>query len=169
MKNFARFGLGTDITKLVGYAMTTTNRIGLVSLQFENLGTGLANSLLANNVASSNPTTNAVVKVMSFAPTTLDAKGLGVPDTNGVVTGSWTQLIAPFTIVPGGRVEKQAVVFSKVIGIFGSGLTTVSLEIPHTHAAALRGGHIDVEPVSRQGYGFDVGIDRNQLFPLPLV
>jgi hypothetical protein len=32
----------------------------------------------------------------------------------------------------------------------------------------MRGQHIDIEPVGRQGFGFDPGTDRNQLFPNPL-
>jgi hypothetical protein len=157
MKNFARFGIGNDIRTLVGYALTTTDRIGPVTLQFENHGSTAGNTFLGDNIASqgANP---ATIEVKYFVPGYVD-------EATGAVSGSWTQLIAPFVIQPGGRVNVNAVVFAKKIGIFGSGNTVVSLEIPHPHAAALRGGHIDVEPVGRQGWGFDSGIDRNQLFP----
>jgi hypothetical protein len=170
MKNFARFGLGTDITVPVGYAFTTTDRIGPVTMQFENLGTGLANSYITDhaNIASQVATNTATITVKYFVPTLDPVTGLAAPDANGVQQGTWTQLVAPFTIGPLGRKDIQAVIFAKRIAIFGSGLTTISLEIPYTHAAALRGQHIDIEPVGRQGFGFDPGTDRNQLFPNPL-
>lgn len=161
MQNFNRFGLGTDITKPVGYAMSTTDRIGAVDLQFENLGTGLANSYLKGDVASMAPDKTATVAVKYFTPS-------GVVDSLGVAQGTWTQLVAPFTITPGGKVTQHVVIFAKKIAVFGSGNTTVSLEIPNTHAAALRGGHIDIEPAGRQAFGFDPGTDRNLLFPAPL-
>lgn len=151
MNNFGQYGLGTDITKLAGYVLATTDRIGRITLHFENLGRdrGLANSLLGAPLANSPEAATATITIKEL------------------VNGSWTQLIAPFTVAAGGAKDVSAVVFSKKIGIFGSGDTTVSLHILHPHAAALRGGHIDNDPVGRKNWGFDTGLDRNQSFPPP--
>jgi hypothetical protein len=171
MKNFARFGLGNDITKPVGYAFTTTDRIGPVTLQFENHGTGVANSYITDNqnIRSQNNSNIATVAVKAFVPTIDPVTGLAQQAADGSLMGAFSStIVANFTIAPGGRVNKNAVIFAKRIAIFGSGLTTISLEIPYTHAAALRGSHIDIEPVGRQGFGFDAGIDSTQMFPFPL-
>lgn len=170
MNNFSRFGLGTDITTPVGYLMATTDRLGPITLEFENLGSGLDNSYIAdaNSIASQNATNTATIAVKQFIPTIDPVTGLGLADANGVAQGTWSTLISNFTVAPLGRVEKPTIVFAKYIAIFGSGLTTVSLNINHTHAAALRGGHIDIVPVGRQGYGFDPGTNANLLFPPPL-
>ena len=159
MKNFARFGLGTDPTKIVGYVSTTTDRLGPITLQFENHSLSNGNTLLADSLAGQG-SNSAYVVVKYFTPSSVNA-------TTGAMEGTWTQLLAPFTIAPGGRKNVEAVVFAKKIGIFGSGNTAISLEVPHTHAAALRGGHIDVEPIGRQGWGFDAGVERAHMFPIP--
>ena len=156
MKNFARFGLGSDTTMstIVGYAMCTTGRIGPVTLQFENHGDAPNGPGYLATV--NDPTAVANIQVCEFVP------GVVV---DGIKTGTWSVVVQPFTIAPGGRVSVNMTTVANKIGIFGYGNTMVSLEIPTPHAAALRGGHIDIEPVGRQGFGFDPGVDRNEVFP----
>jgi hypothetical protein len=159
MKNFNRIPIGNNIGVLCGYAHTTTDRLGPITMQFENTGTTPTNSFLGVNIPSQIGTT-ARITVLQFVPSGTT--------TNGIPQGTWQTLVSPFLLGPGCRKDIQAVVFARTIGIFGSGNTVVTLEIPYSHAAALRGQHIDIQPVGRVAYGFDIGIDRNHLFPAPL-
>ena len=156
MKNFSRIPLGTDITKTAGYVYSTTDRLGAVSFQFENVGAAPVNSTLGLSVTSQGPAT-ATITVKYFTASSTNA--------DGSTSGTWTELVAPFTLAAGCRKNVDVVCFSRRVGIFGSGSTVVTLEIPHPHAAALRGGSIDIEPVGRQGFGFDNALPSTHSFP----
>lgn len=160
MENFAIIPIGNDARYLSGYVFSTSDRLGPINLVFENLGASAGNTLLGDNVASQVATNDATIIVKYFTLT-------GYSSTTGAALGTWTNLIAPFNVKAGGRVSQSAVVFAKYVGIFGSGSTRVSLEIPHPHAAALRGGEIGVISGGRMGWGFSPGLDREISFPTP--
>lgn len=146
MQNYAVIGVGTDITKLAGYALSATGRIGPIALEFENLGKGVAN------------------------PSSPDAtpSGGGNTATIGVkqlTSSGYVDLIPAFTLVAGGRVIKTVSVHTAQLGFFGSGNTKLAISIPNNQAASLRGSHIDIQPVSKYGWGVDTGIDPTQQFP----
>jgi len=148
MQNFQRLSVGSNITKLAGYALSARDRIGPVAIEFENVGKGPAQALTDHNGGQTSGTATITVKTL---------------------TGSgYTELIPAFNVKPGGRVIKTAVIHQQQIGFFGSGNTVVSVSIPHSQAHALRGAPIDIVPVGRQGFEFDTDVDRNQVFPPPL-
>lgn len=144
MENYNIFGLGSDNTDLVGYALNPTDRLGAVSITITNLGLG------GGHIADTTP---------AASDASVEIKQL--------VDGEYVEFIAPFTVVTGGTKVVPAVIGTKQIGFFGSGNTRISVAIHHPHAAALRGGHIDIVPVGRKGYGFDTSVNREHLFPTP--
>ncbi len=131
MQNFAKIGLGADANDLAGSAFTPNDRLGPVNIQIENIQP--ENAPAAGNAAY------VVIKQL---------------------TGSgWANLVSGFSVAAGGRVNKEVKVFTKKIGFFGSGNTTVTISVQHAHGSALRGGQIDVEATGRRGYGYDTGVD----------
>lgn len=150
MQVFTKLGLGNNIATLAGYAFSTNtnDRIGAIDIVFENYGGGAYDpGLLGNSAAGNNIATVTI----------------------GQYNGSgYSQLVAPFTVAPHGTVTQHLVVFSSRIGIFGSGNTTIGVQIPTSMAAALRGSAVDIVPLGRQNWSFDVGADPSQNFPAPL-
>ena len=145
MNTQTRLNVGSDSTKIVGSILASGNsRIGPIALEFENFGYGQNLGKLQN----AGPAANSVsLTVKSY-------------------TGSgWEELIPAFTLTPGAKVIKTAVVHSKKIAVFGSGNTVVGLTIPLTQSQTMRGGTFDIELPGRTGFGFDADADSNQMFP----
>lgn len=139
-------GLGTDISKLAGYTVYGGARLGRVDLVMENVGDN-----------------TATLTIKEFAPTWdgLSASSWASNKTpSGTQTGTWTTVVANFTI--GARATKttKLVVVGKTLGIFGSGNTTVNVTPILRNPANLRGAQFDIIQPGRAGFGFETGFDQ---------
>ena len=146
MQNNNIIGLGSDATKLAGYALSAVGRIGPVAFVFENLGKGVVNP------SSPDVTPNGSGNDASIAVKQLTASG-------------YVDVVAAFTIKAGGKVIKNVNVHTAQLGFFGTGNTKVAITILNDQAAALRGSHIDIQPVSKTGWGLDTAVDGKSIFP----
>ena len=146
MQNNNIIGLGSDATKLAGYALSATGRIGPVAFVFENLGKGVAN-----------PSSPDVTPTGAGNTATIAVKQL--------TSSGYVDVVPAFTIIAGGKVVKSVNIHSAQLGFFGSGNTKVAVTILNDQAAALRGSHIDIQPVSKKGWGIDTAVDGSSIFP----
>lgn len=138
MKQSSIIPFGTDATKIAGYAYAT-ERLGNVDLLIENTGD-----------------TTLSMKVAQFV--------------SGSPTSSYSQIVPMFTVVPGGNVTKQLVVAGAIapgpqIAFFGSGGTTANVTIVFRNPGNLRGVQVDIVPIGRFGWGFDVAFNQASFLP----
>ncbi len=79
---------------------------------------------------------------------------------------SYTTIVPLFTVAPGGVLTKSLVVAgAKQLAFFGSGRTTANISPVFRNPADLRGASIDIVPVGRFGWTFDIAFDQNSFLP----
>ena len=138
MKTFTIIPLGSDATKLAGYAVRASGRLGSVAITF--------------------------AAVQTESPTGT-AAGTQYVKVQQLTSSGYTNLISGFTVPQGGQVNKLATLPTSTIGFFGSGggkvAVTIEQSLPGTQ---LHGGDIQIEIVGRKNFGYDTGVDSAQ-FP----
>jgi len=91
---------------------------------------------------------------------------LRVKEHDGVTSPSgFADVLAPISVVAGGRVTRSLSLVSKVIGFFGSGNTTANISTVIANRADRRGAGIDFQIAGRKGWGFDDGVDQKAFLP----
>lgn len=78
---------------------------------------------------------------------------------------SYSLIVPWFSVVPAGTVSKALVVNSQQIAFFGSGGTTANISFDYRNPSNLRGAQVDIVPIGRYGWGFDVDFDEASFLP----
>jgi len=167
----------TDASRLAGYAMTANERLGAVYFVFENTGVIPAYIKVMSYVG---PTTTPS-GYSDVLPLQAQAQAGDTQTTpSGAITG-FTSVGPPFILAPRGVLTRSYNLLTQRIGFFGSGIaatvaqqtapyqsllvrsTTVNITAVLRNPADLRGAQIDINTVSRQGWGFDPAFDTPNL------
>ena len=136
MNQISKIPIGTDITKLEGFALTANAKLGQIDVIFENTGTN-----------------DCLLQVQQFVP------------TSGA-SGAYTALGSSFSVKRGGVVSKSFVITSARFGLFGSGPTTVNMTVTIRNPAELRGGEFTLDYQGRTGWNnYDVAFDSAAVTP----
>ena len=136
MNQISKIPIGTDITKLEGFALTANAKLGSIDVIYENTGPN-----------------NAILELQQFVPTS-GASGAYVP-----IGGS-------FSIARGGVVSKSYVILSQRFGLFGSGPTTINMTVTIRNPSELRGGEFTLDYQGRTGWNnYDVAFDVAAVTP----
>lgn len=78
---------------------------------------------------------------------------------------SYALIVPWFTVVPGGTTTKLMVVPTKQVAFFGSGSTTANISFAFRNPANLRGAQIDIVPIGRFGWTYDIAFNTASFLP----
>lgn len=154
MNQISVIPLGTDASKLAGYSANNNDRLGRVDLVIENVGDNVA-SILVKQLDLTAIAYGGSGSTPPSGVTAATAGGAG----GGVQAGTWTTIVALFTVAAKATKTIKLVVSNKTIGFFGSGNTIVNISPAMRNPANLRGAQFDIQQPGRAGYGFDVAFD----------
>jgi hypothetical protein len=168
---------GVDASRLAGYAMTANERLGAVDFIFENTGSIPAWIKVMAYVGPT--TTPSGYSDQLPLNAQLEANVTASPPSSAL-TG-FTGIGPPFVVNPKGCITRSYNLLTQKIGFFGSGIattvtqqiapyqsllvrsTTVNITAVIRNNSDLRGAQIDIDTVSRQGWGYDPAMDTPAL------
>lgn len=80
-------------------------------------------------------------------------------------SGAFVPVSTPITIVPKGTKTLSLNLLSKKVGFFGSGNTTVNVQVNFRNPAALSGQGFDFVVTGKKGWGYDPGLADGEKLP----
>jgi len=130
MNQISKIPIGTDITKLEGFALTANAKLGAIDIIYENTGPN-----------------DCILELQQFVP------------TSGA-SGAYVPIGSSFSLKRGGTVSKSYVILSQRFGLFGSGPTTVNMTVCIRGTSELKGGEFTLDYQGRTGWNnYDVAFD----------